>query len=118
MQEYLLIFRDHDRRWEHFSPAEMQNVIEQFDVWNAAVRAKGAFIGAGELSGDPGLTVRRKGGELLVDGPFCEAKEAVAGYYCVRAENIDDAAKIAEGFPMLAYGGSVEVREMIILQSE
>ncbi len=118
MKEYLLIFRDHKRRWDTFSPAEMQAVIEQFDEWNRQVRAGNGFVGAGKLSSDLGVTVKKARGEVIVDGPFCEAKEAVSGYYCVRAENVEMAAELAKGFPMLAYGGSVEVRELVFLQSE
>lgn len=118
MKEYLLIFRDHDERWQSFSPSEMQSVIEQFEAWNQATREKRAFIGAGKLSPDLGQTVRQEDGEVLVDGPFCEAKEAISGYYCVRAESREEAVEIAKDFPMLAYGGSVEVRELVILQSE
>lgn len=118
MKEYLLIFRDHEQRWQQFSPAEMQSVIEEFDAWNAAVRRNKAFLGAGKLSGDSGVTVRRKDDEFVVDGPFCEAKEAVSGYYAVRAEDEAAAIQIAKGFPMLAHGGSVEIRELVILQSE
>ena len=61
MKEYLLIFRDHERRWDTFSPAEMQAVIEQFDEWNRQVRAGNGFVGAGKLSSDLGVTVRKTG---------------------------------------------------------
>ena len=118
MKEYLLIFRDHERRWDSFSPAEMQAVIEKFDAWNTQVRATGAFIGAGKLTSDMGSTVRQRGDRMVVDGPFCEAKEAVSGYYCIRATDAAAAEETAKGFPMLAYGGSVEVRDMVIRQTE
>lgn len=118
MKDFLLIFRDHEQRWDRFSPREMQAVIEEFDAWNKAVRAESAFIGAGKLKSDLGVTVRQRNNELVVDGPFCEAKEAVSGYYCVRAEDHAGATEIAKGFPMLRYGGSVEVRELIIVQVE
>ena len=118
MKEYLLIFRDHERRWDTFSPREMQSVIEQFDEWNKAVRSKKAFIGAGKLTSDLGDTVKRRNDEFVIDGPFSEAKEAVSGFYCIRAQNQEEAIEVAKGFPMLAYGGSVEVRELVILQSE
>ena len=48
-----------------------------------------------------GTTVRSRDGELVVDGPFSEAKEAIAGYFAVRAETIEEAADLAKGCPIL-----------------
>lgn len=112
MPDYLLILRDHEERWDKFSPRELQAVIDKFMAWNKSLEADGRFVGAGKLTSDRGVTVRARGGDTVIDGPYAEAKEAIAGYYRVRAGSIDEAAMAAEGCPILSYGGSVEVRAM------
>ena len=77
------------------------------------LRERGQFLGAGKLETDLGVTVRSKGGDLIVDGPFSEAKEAIVGYYSVNAETLDEAVAAAKECPILTYGGSVEVRTMV-----
>lgn len=112
MSEYLLIFRDHERQWEQFSPAQMQAVADRFETWRLSLGD--AFIAAGKLTQELGTTVRKQDQEFVVDGPFCEAKEAIAGFYLVRADSQKHAETLAMHFPMLDYGGSVEVRAMAI----
>jgi len=112
MPDYLLILRDHEERWEKFSPQELQGVIDNFMTWNRLLEADDRFVGAGKLTADRGVTVRGRAGDVVIDGPYAEAKEAIAGYYQIRADTIDDATEAAKRCPILTYGGSVEVRVM------
>lgn len=112
MKRYLLILRDHEVRWPSFSPEEQQAVIERFNAWNQALREEERLFAAGKLTADLGSTLRRRGEEMVVDGPFSEAKEAVGGFFCILAEDQADAERLARDCPLLSYGGSVEVREL------
>ena len=112
MNSYLLLFRDEERRGEAFSPEERQRIIERFNAWSQRLREQDRFQGAGKLADDLGTTVRRRDAALVIDGPFCEAKEAIGGFFCIRAESQDQACEIAKDCPILSYGGSVEVREL------
>lgn len=112
-KSFLLVLRDHEDRWVRFSPDELQATLEKFAAWNADLRAAEAFAGAGKLSPDLGTTIRRVDGDLVVDGPFSEAKEAIAGYYIVSVADRATAETLAGKCPILTYGGSVEVREML-----
>jgi len=51
----------------------------------------------------------RNGRSTTVDGPFAEAKEVLGGFNLIEAENIDEAVRIAEGFPWVRTG-CIEVR--------
>ena len=112
MKQYLLILRDHESKWDNFSPEEMRRVLDMFSEWNRQLREQEQFGGAGKLSRDLGVTVRGRDNELVVDGPFSEAKEAIAGYYVVNVDSEQQAIAAARGCPILTYGGSVEVREL------
>ena len=81
-------------------------------AWNRSLEAEGQFVGAGKLTADRGVTVRSRGTDVVIDGPYAEAKEAIAGYYQVRAGSIDEAAEAAKRCPILTYRGSGEVRVM------
>ncbi|MBZ9797053.1 YciI family protein [Mesorhizobium sp. ES1-4] len=52
---------------------------------------------------------RRKGKQLLTDGPFAETKEQLLGFVMVEAATLEEALDIAAGIP-LAELGMIEVR--------
>ncbi len=54
--------------------------------------------------------------KMVKDGPFAEAKDVVAGYIIVQADDLSQAAELAKGCPILEVGGSVEVRPVQILK--
>jgi hypothetical protein len=54
----------------------------------------------------------RDGRSVVVDGPFAETKEMLAGFNIVEAEDMDDAVRIASEFPWAAVG-CIEVREIM-----
>jgi hypothetical protein len=56
------------------------------------------------------VTVRvRNGQSSVVDGPFAETKEQLAGFYLIEAANIEEAVEVASKIPA-ARVGCVEVR--------
>lgn len=55
-------------------------------------------------------SVRIRGGRLTAtDGPFAEAKEVLGGFNLIEARDMEEAVRIAAGFPW-ARTGCVEVR--------
>ena len=55
-------------------------------------------------------TVRVRNGRMtVVDGPFAETKEQLAGFYLIEATDLNEALQIAAKIPP-AREGSVEVR--------
>ncbi len=51
----------------------------------------------------------RNGRRTVVDGPFTETKEMLAGFNLIEAEDMDEAVRIAAEFPWVETG-CVEVR--------
>lgn len=80
-----------------------------------------AFAGSIEESGhllvgqalqgvDTATTVRvRAGRTSVVDGPFAETKEQLAGFYLIDARDLDEAIALASRIPP-ARIGSIEIR--------
>jgi hypothetical protein len=54
---------------------------------------------------------RSNGRRTIVDGPFTETKEMLAGFNLIEAEDMDEALRIAAQFPWVETG-CVEVREV------
>jgi hypothetical protein len=54
----------------------------------------------------------REGRERVLDGPFAESKEVIAGYFVIEAADLDAAVRIAARCPNAEFG-SVEVREIV-----
>jgi hypothetical protein len=46
----------------------------------------------------------RNGRTSLVDGPFAETKEILGGFNLIEAADMDEAVRIAAGFPWAKYG--------------
>ena len=54
----------------------------------------------------------RDGQQRILDGPFAEAKEVIAGYFVIEASDIEAAMAIAARCPNAEFG-AVEVREIV-----
>ncbi len=92
-------------------PDQMQKAFEQVDVFNAELKAAGAWVfGGGLHSPDIATVVRVTDGETITtDGPFAETKEQLGGFWIISAPDLDAAlAWAAKG--SAACMGPVEVR--------
>ena len=49
------------------------------------------------------------------DGPYAETKDVIGGFSIIEARDLEQAAKIASGCPILELGGRVEVRPVMQL---
>jgi hypothetical protein len=48
--------------------------------------------------------------KVITDGPYLETKDVIGGFSVIEARDLEHAAQIASGCPILGFGGSVEVR--------
>jgi len=74
-------------------------------------RERGVLHAAEALQpADTAATVRVRDGKVsIVDGPFAETKEQLAGFYLIEARDLDEAIQTASKIPP-AREGSIEVR--------
>lgn len=52
-------------------------------------------------------------GKQVIDGPYVEIKESIGGMIFVKAANYEEAVEIAQGCPILEFGGNVEIRKAV-----
>jgi hypothetical protein len=93
------------------TPEEMRAFMERVVALEDEMEATGTFVFGGALHGPDASTVLR-GGEgdvVTTDGPFVEAKEHIAGFYIINADDLDVALGWARKV-VDAIGHPIEVR--------
>jgi hypothetical protein len=109
--EYMLLFRG--PHWDRgLSQQELQAAMDKVMAWFEGLNQRGKTKAAQPL-GAQGRIICGTNGQLVVDGPFAESKEAVGGYLMLQADNLNEAVEIARSMPTLKYGISVEVRPIL-----
>ncbi|WP_049623017.1 YciI family protein [Frateuria defendens] len=87
--------------------ARMRHCIASAD----ALRGEGCLLDAQQLEAPATAKAVRIRGErtMVVDGPFAETKEYLAGFNLVEAPDMDEALRLAAALPW-AQTGCIEVR--------
>lgn len=110
MKEFLLLFRaDYEALPQEGSP-EWQTTAKKWQDWIGGIAAQNKWVAAGQRLNPDGKVVKANG--VITDGPYTEIKETLLSYCTVKAESLAEAAELAQGCPILASGGNVEVREI------
>ena len=112
-KDYLLLIYSEEGVWppeEHTQAlAESIELCHQLD-------ADGQYIAAAPLQ--PPATAKsvqvRNGDRIVVDGPFPETKEQLAGYFLIRVANLDEAITVAACIPGTRRG-TTEIRPLFPL---
>jgi hypothetical protein len=104
--------------------APSEELLGAMGRYNDELKRAGVLIDlAGLLPSVEGRRLRFSGGNRAVlDGPFAESKELVAGYWILQVQSMDEAVEWAERFPFEAwsriypgeYGatGEIEIRQV------
>lgn len=112
MKEFLLVFRSElTQSKEQPSPEQYQVMAKQWQDWKSGLEAQSQFGSAGKRLSFDGKVVRAN--KMVTNGPYVEVKEGIQGYVFVMANNLDEAAELAKGCPVLIYGGTAEVRPIL-----
>ncbi len=109
--KYMLMIHMNEAEMAASSPALMQQTMAAFRAYTEAMTAAGVYVAGDRLQPSSAATVvRNAGGKTKVlDGPYAEAKEQLAGYYVIEAPDLDAAVAWAARCPA-ADGGAMEVR--------
>ena len=59
-----------------------------------------------------GARVKATGGQIVVDGPFTEAKEITGGFAILEAKSRDEAIGLAKTFLAIAGDGECEIHQL------
>mgnify|MGYP006158080839 CR=1 FL=1 len=118
-----MIIRKADAETEaETNPAEgvSQELLSQMMSYNEEMAKAGVLIGGdGLMPSSRGFRIKFKGGKpTVVDGPFAEAKELVAGYTLIQVGSREEALEWVKKWPPLDGHGEVELELRQIYESE
>ena len=93
---------------------QRQNAVQRVGEYAMGLLGNGTLKGGAPLR--PVTEAKRirtrDGKQRVLDGPFAESKEVIAGYFVIEAPDLEGAVKIAADCPNAEFG-SVEVREIV-----
>jgi len=116
---YIFLIYSRETDMVEMSAAEREQLRATHWALMDETRAKGIFQGAEPLHPTAtATTVRMEGGRpLVLDGPFAETKEQLAGYYILDCKDLDEAIAWAAKIPTACKGGAgcIEIRPMMAL---
>lgn len=96
------------------SEEDHRQAVQRTGEYVMRLVGEGRMRGGGPLrAAEEAREIRSRGGQpRVLDGPFVEAKEVIAGYMVIEAESLDEAVRIASDCPNVEFG-SVEVRQVV-----
>ncbi|WP_460406741.1 YciI family protein [Actinophytocola sediminis] len=105
-----MIIRRADADTEAGVPAS-EELFDAMSSYNQELMKAGALLdGAGLAPSSTGAAVDFRDGRVtVVDGPFGEVTELVAGYTMVQADSLQDVIELAKRWPTLDGNGNVEL---------
>src|SRR5215467_13310394 len=113
---YMLLIYTKEDEVARASQQDMAAIANGHVSIMADARSKGVLQGAEPLAPTTtATTVRLENGKtLIIDGPFAETKEQLAGYYILECKDLDEAIAWASKIPTECGGlqGCVEIRPM------
>lgn len=98
---YLCLIHLDEQAMAELPHAEINDLNVRHLALNEELRSRGKLIEASALeSSANAVRLRVRGGKpTVVDGPFTETKELVAGFYLIDAADLHEAIEIASRFP-------------------
>src|SRR5579863_4201203 len=112
MADFVYLFwnqKEDAQKMAKATPEEHQKITERWMAWLEELKKKGHVKDMGaplEFSGKMLQGAQKR----VTDGPYPEIKDVIGGFTLITAKNLDQAAELAKGCPILDLGGQVEVR--------
>jgi hypothetical protein len=87
--------------------APSEELLGAMGSYNDVLKEAGVLIDlAGLLPSAMGRRVRLSGGNrAVIEGPFAESKQLIAGYWILQVQSMDEDVEWAERFPFEAWSG-------------
>ena len=111
---YMLLIYASETDFSHMTSEERAAIMQGHSTFAQEAMQRGILMGGAPLQPiSTAMTVRiRKGKTLVIDGPFAETKEQLAGTYILDCKTLDEAIELATKIPD-ALHGSIEIRPLM-----
>ena len=111
MRFMMLIHHDE----QALAAAPQKELWADYAAFNEALKKAGAGMSAGERlkPSSTATTVRQRSSATdVLDGPYADTKEQLAGYFFITVNDLDEAIAWAKRCPSSKYG-SIEIRPVV-----
>jgi hypothetical protein len=105
--QYLLLFTGAWPDMSAMSPDQRFERQEAYMTWLGELERAGVLVTGSELGTEPGLFLTSAGMGVAEFVPDLPPEEVVVGYVVIRAENEEEARRIASECPHVRYGSGV-----------
>ena len=114
MSQYVLLYRSTPEMHNEYmgTPEKAQQSMVKWRAWMKEMTDRGQLKNVGQPLERTGKVVGGKK-RTVMDGPYAETKDVIGGFSIIEAKDVNEAAAIASGCPILEGGGSVEVRPVM-----
>jgi hypothetical protein len=109
--QYLLMIYSEEGGWNQMSDDERQQGVAAYQAYTESLKKADALAGSNRLQPTGTATTVRlvDGKPQVLDGPYSDTKEQLAGYYLIDVPNLDAAITWASRCPGAGHG-IMEVR--------
>jgi hypothetical protein len=109
--QYLLLIYGNEAGMQSASKADVEQMVAAYGAYTEAMKKAGVLAGANRLQPTASASTVRvaDGKSKVLDGPYAETKEQLAGYYLIDVPDLDAALSWAARCPGASFG-AIEVR--------
>jgi len=109
--QYMLLIYGNEAGMQSATKAQAEQMMAAYGAYTEAMKKAGIMVGADRLKPTASASTVRvaEGKTKVLDGPYAETKEQLAGYYLIDVPDLDAALSWAARCPG-ASQGSIEVR--------
>jgi hypothetical protein len=109
--QYLLLIYGNETAVRDMPKEASNQILAAYMAYIDAMKSAGVLVGSNRLRPtSEATTIRAPGGkQTVVNGPFAETKEQLAGYFLIDVPHLDAALSWASRCPA-AHHGAIEVR--------
>jgi len=115
--QYLLMAYLRENDWPAMTKEQQEQGIAAYAAYGEALTKSGALKGSNRLRPTSDATTVRvaDGKSQVIDGPYADSKEQLAGYFLIDVPDLDAAISWASRCPAASHG-VVEVRPVWSMQ--
>ena len=108
--KYMLLVYHNEQSFSQLGEGTHAAMLEESIQLAHKIASKGQYLAAPLQPTSTATCVRvREGKQVVIDGPYAETHEQLAGYFLFDAKDLDEAISIAARVPG-AWIGTVEIR--------
>jgi hypothetical protein len=109
--QYLLLIYGNEAGMQSATKTQTEQMIAAYGAYTEAMKKAGILAGSNRLRPTTSASTVRvaDGKSKVLDGPYAETKEQLAGYYMIDVPDLDAALSWAARCPGASFG-AIEVR--------